>query len=261
MSDTDDFFRSRLDQMIDLRQPLSVLASRMPWQEIEASVAHLFAHRLRSGKAMVNGDLFGTTASLIGAGVSKAGRPRLMISLLYLKDAFNESEEGVVERWAKTQTWQYLSGPEYFEHLWPCVPTAIGKFHRLLGEECVEKLLTQTINVDVTLKLITKKDLAQVFVDSTVQQNAVAHPTDSKLPETARGDADNPGISIKHRGKRKQLNAEELKLLKRRQAIEPVIGHLKQDHRMDRCTSRVNRATGCMRWCVQPATTFAGCCA
>ncbi len=48
-------------------------------------------------------------------------------------------------------------------------------------------------------------------------------------------DADNPGISIKHRGKRMQLNAEELRLLKRRQAIEPVIGHLKQDHRLDRC--------------------------
>jgi IS5 family transposase len=28
---TDDFFRSRLDQMIDLRHPLAVLASRMPW--------------------------------------------------------------------------------------------------------------------------------------------------------------------------------------------------------------------------------------
>ena len=48
-------------------------------------------------------------------------------------------------------------------------------------------------------------------------------------------DADNPGVSIQHRGKRKQLNAEELQLLKRRQAIEPVIGHLKQDHRLDRC--------------------------
>ena len=36
---TDDFFRSRLDHMIDLRHPLAVLASRMPWQEIEASLA------------------------------------------------------------------------------------------------------------------------------------------------------------------------------------------------------------------------------
>ncbi|NYT83204.1 hypothetical protein H0A70_17120 [Alcaligenaceae bacterium] len=35
---TDDFFRARIDQMIDLRHPLAVLASRMPWQEIEAGV-------------------------------------------------------------------------------------------------------------------------------------------------------------------------------------------------------------------------------
>jgi hypothetical protein len=35
---TDDFFRSRIDHMIDLRHPLAVLASRMPWQEIEARV-------------------------------------------------------------------------------------------------------------------------------------------------------------------------------------------------------------------------------
>jgi len=32
---TEDFFRLRLDQMIDLRHPLAVLASHMPWQQIE----------------------------------------------------------------------------------------------------------------------------------------------------------------------------------------------------------------------------------
>ncbi len=48
-------------------------------------------------------------------------------------------------------------------------------------------------------------------------------------------DADTPGVSIKHRGKFKSLTAQERKLLKRRQAIEPIIGHLKADHRMDRC--------------------------
>ncbi len=37
---TDDFFRNRLDQLIDLRYQLAVLANRMPWQEIEASLAH-----------------------------------------------------------------------------------------------------------------------------------------------------------------------------------------------------------------------------
>ena len=33
---TEDFFRARLDPMIDLRHPLVVLASRMPWQRLEA---------------------------------------------------------------------------------------------------------------------------------------------------------------------------------------------------------------------------------
>ena len=32
-----------------------------------------------------------------------------------------------------------------------------------------------------------------------------------------------------------RVNDEELKLLKRRQAIEPITGHIKADHRMDRC--------------------------
>jgi len=48
-------------------------------------------------------------------------------------------------------------------------------------------------------------------------------------------DKDNPAIEIKHRGKDKRLTDEEHRLLKRRQAIEPIIGHLKADHRMDRC--------------------------
>ena len=48
-------------------------------------------------------------------------------------------------------------------------------------------------------------------------------------------DKDNPDIEIKHRGKDKRLMNEESRLLKRPQAIEPIIGHLKTDYRMDRC--------------------------
>ena len=36
---TDDFFRARLDGMVDPRHPLVVLASRMPWPQIEAALA------------------------------------------------------------------------------------------------------------------------------------------------------------------------------------------------------------------------------
>ena len=48
-------------------------------------------------------------------------------------------------------------------------------------------------------------------------------------------DADNPGVEIIHRGRYKTMSEHHKRLLKRRQAIEPAIGHTKADHRMDRC--------------------------
>lgn len=47
-------------------------------------------------------------------------------------------------------------------------------------------------------------------------------------------DKDNLCIEIKHRAKDKRLTDQERRLLKRRQAIEPTIAHLKADHRIDR---------------------------
>jgi IS5 family transposase len=48
-------------------------------------------------------------------------------------------------------------------------------------------------------------------------------------------DAANPDKEIIHRGKFKSLSAQQKGWLKRRTAVEPAIGHLKSDHRMDRC--------------------------
>ncbi len=44
---TPDSFRSRLDQMIDLRHPLAVLSTRLPWVSIEAAVAPNLAHQAK----------------------------------------------------------------------------------------------------------------------------------------------------------------------------------------------------------------------
>jgi IS5 family transposase len=52
-------------------------------------------------------------------------------------------------------------------------------------------------------------------------------------------DADNPGKEIIHRRKFKSLTPQQKAWLRRRQAVEPAIGHLKADHRMDRCWLKV----------------------
>ena len=107
---TSDFFRSRIDAMIDLSDPLAVLATRLPWDQIEAALAPMFAHKDRAGQTNADVDLFGPSIALAGAGRSNAGRPRLpirlMTSLLYLKHSFNLSDEELVQRWSENVLWQ-----------------------------------------------------------------------------------------------------------------------------------------------------------
>jgi IS5 family transposase len=68
---------------------------------------------VHEGKRREGMDLFGPTTQLVGAGMSKAGRPRLpkllMILLLHLMHAFDESDEALVERWGETPIWQFFS--------------------------------------------------------------------------------------------------------------------------------------------------------
>src|SRR5690606_30988425 len=239
---TDDFFRDRIDQMIDLRHPLAVLASRMPWQEIEAAVAHRFVRKAHEGVAMPDLDLFGEKVQR-QVSRSNAGRPRvplrIMISLLYLKHAFNESDEGVVARWADTPRWQFFGGCAYYEDRQPCDATTLVKFRQLLGEEGVEELLAQTINVAVELQLIKPQELTRVIVDSTVQHKAIAHPTDSRLLETARiklvEAAKDAGIDLK------QTFAKESKELGRKAGR---YAHARQFKRMRRAIKRQRTIVG-----------------
>lgn len=204
---TPDFFRSRLDQMIDLKHPLAVLASRLPWAAIEAAVAPKLVHQAKPGKRVAGMDLAGAFEGEFGGGVSPAGRPRLpvrlMASLLYLKHSFNLSDEEVVERWAENVQWQFFSGMAYYEPRLPCDATQIGRFRRLLGEDGIEALLKATIECAVQIKAVRPSELERVIVDSTVQSKAIAHPVDSRLLEIARhkvvSAAKRAGISLKQR--------------------------------------------------------------
>ena len=77
---------------------------------------------------------------------------------------------------------------------------------------------------------------AQLEQTTNLLQDLGRKPKQAIVDLGYRGvDADNPGVEIIHRGKYKTLTALQRRWLKRRQAIEPAIGHTKSDHRMDRC--------------------------
>ena len=123
MGETLNFFRGRLDSMIDLQHPLAVLGTRLAWAQIEAELAPIWQRPSREGmlQQSLMADLFDLTRGgegvggiMIGGGVSAAGRPRLdlrlMVSLLYLKNAFNLGDEALCDRWSENVVWQHFSG-------------------------------------------------------------------------------------------------------------------------------------------------------
>ncbi|MFG6417412.1 IS5/IS1182 family transposase, partial [Roseateles sp. DC23W] len=75
---------------------------------------------------------------------------------------------------------------------------------------------------------------AQLEQTSTLMQDLGVKPKVAVVDLGYRGvDADITPVELIHRGKYKSLNAQQRRWLKRRQAIEPTIGHTKHDHRMD----------------------------
>jgi transposase, IS5 family len=81
---TPDFFRARLDAMIDLRHPLAALATRLPWAALAATLSPLLAKATREHDVPDRVDLLGRhDGALIVAGISPAGHPRLPIRLMW----------------------------------------------------------------------------------------------------------------------------------------------------------------------------------
>lgn len=95
---TTDFFRARLDQMIDLRHPLAVLATRLPWASIEASLAPKLAHQAKPAKRVAGVDLAGAFDGEFGGGISPAGRPPARVKLLVASSSVHQPAIAARER-------------------------------------------------------------------------------------------------------------------------------------------------------------------
>ena len=164
---SDDLFRSRLDNLVDRRHALIRLAQRMPWAALEDALQDTLPPAPVAG-----------------------GRPalpvRLMAGLLYLKHAYDLSDEVVCERWLENPYWQFFTGEVFFQTTLPCDPSSLVRWRKMLGEAGLEELLAQTIAAARTMKAIDAAAFARVIVDTTVQEKAVAYPTDSRLLEGAR---------------------------------------------------------------------------
>ena len=154
-----DLFQARFDQLLNLSHPLCVLARKIDWQRFDVAFA--------------------------GCYCPDTGAPgkdiRLLVGLHYLKHTFNESDESLLDRWVENPYWQYFCGFDTMQHDVPLHSTSLTKWRQRIGADRLVTLLEETVTIAVNDKRVTKKELAQVNVDTTVQEKNITYPTDSKL--------------------------------------------------------------------------------
>jgi IS5 family transposase len=161
--DQADLFRSQLDQILNRKHPLFILANQIDWSVFEKKFGKLYADRGRPALAT-----------------------RLMVGLHYLKHAFNESDESVVERLLENGYWQYFCGFEFFLHRLPLDPSSLVRWRKRIGQKDMEQLLVETLETAKRGEHLTESHMERVNVDTTVQEKAIAYPTDARLYHKAR---------------------------------------------------------------------------
>ena len=86
--DAFELFQAHFDQLLNPVHELIVLANMIDWSSLEAAFVDTYCPD--------NG--------------APAKAIRLMVGLHYLKYAFDESDESVVDRWVENPYWQYFCG-------------------------------------------------------------------------------------------------------------------------------------------------------
>ena len=104
-----------------------------------------------------------------------------MVGLLYLKHTYDESDESVVARWVENPYWQFFCGCQYMQHDLPIDPSSLSKWRKRVGAERLEKLLEATLHTALAMKAVRPQEFQQVNVDTTVQEKAIAFPTNARL--------------------------------------------------------------------------------
>jgi transposase, IS5 family len=154
-----ELFGARLSELLNPEHPLYVLAERIDWSQFEAVIDACYADEL--GRPGVN--------------------TRLMVGLLYLKHAYDESDESVVARWVENPYWQFFCGLGYMQHELPIDPSSLSRWRKRVGAERLEKLLETTIHTALAMQAVRPQEFQKVNVDTTVQEKAIAFPTDARL--------------------------------------------------------------------------------
>jgi IS5 family transposase len=171
-----EMFKTVLKSFIHPQHELCLLAEKIDWGSLENEFEPLYG---------------------------KVGRPsipiRTIVGLLLLKQMYDLGDETVVERYLENPYWQHFCGEIYFQYKLPFDPSDFVHFRKRIGEEGMEIIFKQSIDLYGKKKI--RKEVKEVRVDTTVQEKNITFPTDRKLTEKViehcKRIAEKEGIELK----------------------------------------------------------------
>jgi len=157
-----DLLNPRLDCIINMRHELVLISQKINWEELEKHFAKFYSNEGRCGV-----------------------KTRLMVGLHILKHMYNLSDETVCAQYVVNPYYQYLCGEEFFQHKLNMERSSMTHWRNRVGENAMIKLLQESIKIALKNEAIKASELKKISVDTTVQEKAIAYPTDAGLHYTA----------------------------------------------------------------------------
>jgi IS5 family transposase len=151
--DQKHLFMPNLDEFINPKHELCLLADKIDWDFFEQQFAPLYSDQGAPAKPV-----------------------RLMVGLLILKQVYDLGDETVMAEWVSNPYYQYFCGETVFQWKFPCDPSDLVHFRKRIGESGVEQILAQSILIHG--RKVLEED---VSIDTTVQEKNITFPTDTKL--------------------------------------------------------------------------------
>jgi IS5 family transposase len=163
-----------LSEFLNPKEGLYQLAHAIPWDDLDEEFSQYYVDFGRPSKPT-----------------------RLMISLLLLKQLYDQGDETVVAAWVHNPYWQYFSGFDTFQWQLPCEPSDLVHFRKRIGKAGMQRIFEVSVKLHGEAATTEK----EVVVDTTVQEKNITYPTDTnlyrKIAQQCVKIAGNEGISLR----------------------------------------------------------------
>lgn len=210
-------FESAFTSLLDPNHPLIFLEKQLDWQWLEKQLLPYYKK---------------------GVGYPPAAL-RLMIGLSILQYMKKLSDGDVIAYFMDSFYVQYFCGYLYPQWKTPINPCTLVRFRQRINEKGANALLQETIRLAIERKIVTKKELKKVVVDTTVMPKNIQHPTDAQLLDRARKKivklADKEGVKLRQNYNR---------LAKQTLTKTGRYAHAKQFKRVKKSTKTLKNYTG-----------------